>query len=348
MKYVMADMLEIDGSQGEGGGQILRTSLTLSLTTGCPVRVFNIRAGRRKPGLLRQHLTALQAAAEIGNAETRGAELHSRDVTFIPQDVVAGTYHFAVGTAGSAMLVLQTVLPALLRASESSSLTIEGGTHNPFAPPFEFIERCLLPLLNRIGSQVSATLDRPGFYPAGGGRASVVIEPATVKQEQKLELLERGDLVALRATSVVSRLPRHIAEREVATLAQRLDLRDDQTTIVEETRAIGPGNVVSVEVESANVTERFTGFGKQGVSGERVAAGVAREVTAYLAADVPVGSHLADQLLLPLALVAGGCYRTCEPTPHTLTNIDVIQRFLDVEITVRQETDAVWRIDVGC
>jgi RNA 3'-terminal phosphate cyclase (ATP) len=278
----MAELLEIDGSQGEGGGQILRTSL--SLTTGRPVRIFNIRAGRRKPGLLRQHLTALQAATEIGNAEVRGDALHSRDVTFIPQGVAAGTYHFSVGTAGSAMLVLQTVMPVLMQADARSSMTIEGGTHNPFAPPFEFLDRCVLPLLNRLGSRISATLERPGFHPAGGGRARVDIEPSATTQ--KLELFERGELGAIRAMAVVSRLPRHIAESELATLAKRLDLRDDQKTIVEETRAIGSGNVVSVEIESANVTERITGFGERGVSAERVAAGVAREVKAYLAADV--------------------------------------------------------------
>src|SRR5262245_8861795 len=163
-------MLIIDGSFGEGGGQILRTALGLSLVTGVPFRIEKIRAGRQKPGLMRQHLTAVNAAAQVGQAEVIGASVGSQELTFTPGKISPGDYTFAVGTAGSATLVLQTVLPALLTAAQPSFLTLEGGTHNPHAPPFDFLARAFLPLIGRMGPSVTATLIRPGFYPAGGGQ----------------------------------------------------------------------------------------------------------------------------------------------------------------------------------
>ena len=166
-------MLTIDGSVGEGGGQILRTALALALVTGTPFRIHAIRARRRKPGLLRQHLTAVNAAATVGGASTDGASLGSRELTFRPGRITPGEYRFAVGTAGSTGLVLQTVLPPLLLASGPSTVTVEGGTHNPGAPPFDFLARVFLPLLRRMGAHVEARLDRPGFYPAGGGQCTV-------------------------------------------------------------------------------------------------------------------------------------------------------------------------------
>src|SRR2546428_9297761 len=160
-------MITIDGSFGEGGGQILRTALSLSLATGTPFRIENIRAGRKKAGLLRQHLTAVLAAAEIGAAEIEGATLGSTMLTFTPKSVRAGEYRFAVGTAGSGTLVFQTILPALLRASAATRVTIEGGTHNSAAPPFDFLDRTFLPLIRKMGATVSLKLERYGFYPAG-------------------------------------------------------------------------------------------------------------------------------------------------------------------------------------
>ncbi len=174
-----AGVLTIDGADGEGGGQILRTSLALSLVTGIPFRIERLRAGRPRPGLLRQHLTAAHAAAEVGQVQVTGAALGSLSLTFVPGRVTPGTYSFSVGTAGSTTLVLQTVLPALLLASEPSTLTLAGGTHNPFAPPFDFLAQAYLPLVNRMGPQVTATLERPGFYPAGGGTCQITIAPAT-------------------------------------------------------------------------------------------------------------------------------------------------------------------------
>src|SRR5262249_47279895 len=179
-KTNLVTMISIDGSFGEGGGQILRTALGLSLFTGQPFRIDKIRAGRKNPGLLRQHLTAVKAAAKIGQAEVTGVNIRSTQLTFSPGPVAAGDYQVAVGTAGSATLVLQSVLPALLISDDQdrqTRLTLEGGTHNPFAPPFDFLAKAFLPLLERMGARIEVRLERYGFYPAGGGRFGMPIEP---------------------------------------------------------------------------------------------------------------------------------------------------------------------------
>jgi RNA 3'-terminal phosphate cyclase (ATP) len=186
----MIDMIHIDGSIGEGGGQILRSALGLSMATRQPFRIENIRAARAKPGLLRQHLTAVNAAVTICSATVEGNAISSRALSFEPGKVAPGDFTFSIGSAGSTMLVLQTVLPALLVAEGPTRLVLEGGTHNPFAPPMDFLEKVFLPLISRMGPQVTVVLERAGFYPAGGGRAVVHIEP--VVKLQPLHLRERG------------------------------------------------------------------------------------------------------------------------------------------------------------
>jgi len=334
-------MITIDGSSGEGGGQILRTSLALALVTERPFRMERIRANRSNPGLQRQHLTALEAAAEVGQARVEGAALKSQEITFAPQAVRPGEYGFRVGSAGSATLVLQTVLPALIIARGPSRLVLEGGTHNIYAPPFDFLQRAFLPLLGRMGPRVDATLERPGFYPAGGGCLSVTIEPRA--QLHPIELLDRGKIVRRRVRGIVSRLPRHIAERELETALGKLSWPGDCGS-VEEVDSQGPGNVLLIEVHCEHVTEVFTGFGQRGVPAEKVAAGAAREARRYLEAGVPVGEHLADQLLLPLALAGGGRFRTLAPTPHATTNIATLAHFLDTKITAAEVEKGVWEI----
>jgi RNA 3'-terminal phosphate cyclase (ATP) len=326
-------MVRIDGSQGEGGGQVLRTALALSLVTGTPFEMVNVRAGRAKPGLLRQHLTALKAAQDVGAAEVQGAELGSKRLAFHPRALAAGNYHFAVGTAGSATLVLQTVLPALLHAQGPSTLMLEGGTHNPAAPPFDFLEKAYLPLLRRMGADVRVTLERPGFYPAGGGRFRVDVHPVRL---QPLHLLERGRVLRTEAVAQVASIPFDVAKRELDTVAELLKLREDQQRAEELKRAFGPGNVLRVEVESEHVTEVFTGFGERGKRAEVVAEEVASKVKRYLAAEVPVGEHLADQLLLLLALARGGGFRTLALDGHALTQVDTMAHFLDVKVDVRE------------
>lgn len=267
-------MLTIDGSYHESGGQILRTALTLSLATRTPFRIEKIRAGRKPPGLLRQHLAAVKAAAQIGNAEVSGAEINSPELTFSPQDIVSGEYKFAIGSAGSTTLVLQTVLPVLMLASKASALTLEGGTHNMSAPPYNFIEKVYLPVLRRIGANVQCELARAGFYPAGGGAMQVAVEPHTGLTA--LDLTERGEVRHKSARAIVANLPRTIAEREAAVIAKKLSLSPDRIE-AETVASSGPGNVVMLEIEAENITEIITGFGELGVGAEIVADRVCKE-----------------------------------------------------------------------
>ncbi len=325
-------MLLIDGSQGEGGGQILRTALTLAMLTRTPFRVINIRASRKKPGLLQQHLTAVQAAARVSQAQVSGAELGAKELAFEPQESTGGFYEFAVGTAGSATLVLQTVLLPLVLASAPSQLVLSGGTHNPFAPPFDFLQKTFLPLINRMGAQVETKLLRPGFYPNGGGKFEVFIQPA--KKLLPLVLNEPEMMKQHYARVLVSNLPRHIAEREAKTIAAQLPL--PQNAIAVEELQYGPGNVVMIVVERELVTEVFTAFGQRGVPAEKVAQRAVAEAKKYLAANVPVGEHLADQLLLPMAIAGTGSFLTLPLTLHAQTNIEVLKQFIEIGVSVEE------------
>lgn len=327
-------MLTIDGTMGEGGGQILRSSLALSARTGTAFRIERIRGKRQRPGLQRQHLTAVRAMAEVCSARVGGAELGSTTLEFVPGAVRHGNYHFAVGTAGSATLVLQTLLPALLTAAGSSQLVIDGGTHNPHAPPYEFLAHSYLPLLHRMGATVTVALKRAGFYPAGGGRLEVHVQGGSPLIP--LQLLARGDVHRVQIRALVSQLPERIAAREVRVLASALadcPLDADFATL----ESAGPGNVALVSVRCAALTETFTGFGEIGLRAETVAHRLAAEVRRYLAASVPVAEHLADQLLLPCALAGAGEFRTCPPSLHTRTNADVIGLFLPVRVQLVDE-----------
>ena len=339
-------MITIDGSLGEGGGQILRSALALSLVTGQPFCIEKIRAGRRNPGLLRQHLTALKAATEIGQADVTGDSMGSPQLTFTPGKIKAGEYAFAVGTAGSATLVLQTVLPALLvGAGATTTLTLEGGTHNPFAPPFDFLVKAFLPLINRMGADVTATIERYGFYPAGGGKFVVRINPAS--QLRPLEMLERGAITTKAARAIVSYLPFDIAERQLSLIGRKLNLPGEALHGETIKTSPGPGNVVTVELTSQHVTEVFTGFGERGVSAKAVANAVVKEAREYLAAEVVAGEHLADQLLLPFALAGGGAFTTLPLSKHSTTNMDVIQKFLDVKFEVTTLSNRAVRVAIG-
>lgn len=344
----------IDGSTGEGGGQVLRTSLALAMVTGQSVEIHSVRARRKKPGLRRAHLTALLAARDVCGAEVRGAEVGSREVLFIPGEVSPGDYRFSIGTAGSTTLVAQTLLPALVLAGGLSRLVLEGGTHNPMAPPFDFLARAFLPLLERMGPRVRATLRRPGFHPKGGGEMVLEIEPC--ERLQGLSLLEPGRVRRRSVRSLLAHLPRHIAERELKLIARRTSWPQECFVVEELPNSRGPGNAVLIELEQENVTEVFTGFGELRVPAEKVARGAVRELQRYRKAGVAVGEHLADQLLLPLALAGSGSFTTLSPSGdqggralsllgnqggkppalsgHATTQMELIPRFLDVRFEV--------------
>jgi RNA 3'-terminal phosphate cyclase (ATP) len=274
---------------------------------------------------LRQHLTALTAITEICGGEVIGAKPRSRMVTFEPGTPRAGNYRFSVGTAGSACLVLQTILYPLLFANGPSTVVLEGGTHNPKSPTFHFIAETFVPLLRAMGAEVAMRLERYGFYPAGGGRFIVAIKP--VDKLRTIELLGAGAIRSRRVRAVVSRLSTDVAERELEVLRRRLGL-DDSECSIEKARSAGPGNVAMLQIERPSLTETFTGFGEKGVPAEQVASRLADEAEAYVAADVPVGGHLADQLLIPFALAGGGSFATTPLSLHGTTNIDVIEKLL--------------------
>lgn len=337
-------MIKIDGSQGEGGGQILRTSLALSMVTGTSFKINNIRANRRKPGLLRQHLTALNAASTISSANVKGAELGATEFEFEPGDVKANDYNFAVGSAGSVTLVLQTILPPLLTASGKSTLFLEGGTHNPFAPPFDFLKKSFLPIIQKMGADVDMRLERHGFYPAGGGKFRVAINP--IKNLKPINIFERGKIEHCFALALVSKLNINIAHRELKVVGERLLLEKEDMKAVEVEDPQGPGNILMLEVTSKDITEVFTAFGERGVLAEKVANKAVDELNEYIDANVPVGEYLADQLLIPMAVSGGGKFVTCKPTPHTLTNAQIIQRFLNINIKFERLNDKMWEIEV--
>jgi RNA 3'-terminal phosphate cyclase (ATP) len=317
-------MINIDGSAGEGGGQVLRNAAALSLVTGAPFHIANIRGGREKPGLMRQHVTALEAACKISSATCEGLAIGASEITFRPGSTLPGDYHFAVGTAGSTSLVLQTVLMPLLMADAPSRLVLEGGTHNMMAPPFDYLERCFLPIINRMGPTVTAKLIRHGFYPRGGGRIEVEITPAPLR---RIDCLDRGDLIERKATALFTGLPFDVAARELRVVRKILGWDEDACVVRQLPDSQGPGNILMIEAVFAQVTEISSGFGKLGVSAESLAKTASQRMAGYLASNAFAGPYLADQLLLPFALAGGGSFTTVKPSQHSRTAADIIALF---------------------
>lgn len=336
-------MIDIDGSEGEGGGQVLRTSLALSIVTGKPFRIFNIRARRKNPGLQRQHLAAVKAAREICGGGVQGAEPGSKILVFGPGPVRAGDYAFDVGSAGSASLVLQTILPPLLLASGTSRVSIGGGTHNPMAPPFDFLARAFLPVLRLMGADAAVSVDRHGFYPAGGGRLAAQIRPWA--NPGRLSLTSRPQPVWW-TNALLCRLENHIGVREIGVARAALEI-PRQRAVLRRVDADCPGNVIMIYADCGTHMEVFTSIGQRGVSAERVAQQVVDQALAWQQTGAPVGEHLADQLLVPMALGAGGSFVTGPVSGHTQTNIATIRRFVDAKIEVERLDGQRNRISVN-
>ncbi len=335
-------MIELDGSQGEGGGQILRTALALSLITGQPFCIDNIRARRPKPGLMRQHLACVQAAVAVGGGAGQTlavgktgqqVALGETSLTFTPGKITAGGFEFAVGSAGSCMLVLQTVLWPLLMAGSPSNLLLRGGTHNPMAPSLSFLQ-LLAPVFSAQEPLLfEIELRRHGFYPAGGGEALVkVLPPADGITPPNF--MQRGELVEMYAECLHAGLPKGVAERELAVLKAALGLTDNQLRNRGLRSNEGPGNALMVVLRYQHMTEVLTSYGDKNVSAEQVARNVLQQVRSYQASQAPVGEHLADQLMIPLALAGvhgrAGQYWATELTEHARTNAAVIEKFLPV------------------
>jgi RNA 3'-terminal phosphate cyclase (ATP) len=328
-------MMEIDGSEGEGGGQVLRTALTLSMITGRPFRMAQIRARRPKPGLMRQHLVAVQAAAQISGAEVSGAQIGSTELVFKPGAVRGGDYTFAIGSAGSCTLVLQTILPALLFAQVASTVRISGGTHNPLAPPAPFLQRAYLPVLRRKGAEVAIDVERVGFYPAGGGVIVARVEPCHALKQ--IDLCQRGARKAGYAESLIAGVPLDVATRELHGVQSSLGWQDDDLRVVRLVPEVGPGNVLLATIDYEHVTAVFTGFGEKAVRAESVAKALVGRVRRYIASDAAADEFLADQLMVPFALAGGGTFTVDKVSQHAVTNAGIIERFLPVEFTFTQD-----------
>jgi RNA 3'-phosphate cyclase len=326
-------MIELDGSFGEGGGQILRTSLALSLLTGQAFHLRNIRAKRAKPGLRPQHLMSVQAAASIGQAQLRGASLHSSDLVFEPGEVSPGKYHFAIGTAGATSLVLHTVyLPLAWRAAAPSAVILTGGTHVNKSPCFHFLETTWRRYLELLGLRIGLRMRRPGFYPRGGGVVEAHIQPCAGLHGLQLQACE--EVARVTGVSAVAGLPQQIAERQARRAETRLRQRRLPTDIRLETWDDGPGTVLTLVLDTRPVPTLFFGLGARGKPAERVADEAVEQAFAYLNTDPPaVDAHSADQLVLPLALADGPSrFRVAEVTAHLLTNLAVIHQFVDRDI----------------
>jgi RNA 3'-terminal phosphate cyclase (ATP) len=348
----MKQPVEIDGSEGEGGGQILRSALALAMVTGRTLQLHSIRAKRERPGLMRQHLACVHAAQAVCNAQVSGAELGAQSLNFQPGAVRAGHYRFVVSTAGSATLVLQTVLPALMLADAPSQLQLAGGTHNPMAPPFHFIERAWAPLLRRMGLGLTLELRRHGFYPAGGGEFLAQIEPAP-NGPHPFDLLERGPATQAFAEALSAGVPRHVAFRELSVLQEALGWAQADLRTPPMRQEEGPGNALMATLVHEQLCELFTCFGQKNLRAEHVAQQLLRDVCAWQASSAALGPHLADQLALPLALAVWrqgrpARYSCTEATAHLRSNLAVIEAFLPVRTQVRRRlgTAAGWEVSL--
>lgn len=333
--------LQLDGSSG--GGQMLRTALSLAMVTGQPFRMTNIRGKRSRPGLMRQHLTCVKAACEISGGTADGAEIGSTELVFRAGDVKAGNYHFAIGTAGSTGLLFQTLLPALWQASGPSTLNLEGGTHNPLAPPFDFLDRVFLPTLKSAGVEASLTLVTAGFAPAGGGVVECLIEPCS--KVLPLDLTTRGDALATRIRVLTRQLPLSLAGRMLDAAVEIMPTRDAAIENCEP--GPGLGLCCLVETDFGDRRELTSSFGEQGVAAERVGQRAAKAMNDFIGSGAAVGRCLADQLLLPMALAGQGRILTMSPDAHVPTNIAVIEKFLPVKFQIRDGERGTKWIEVG-
>lgn len=331
MSNTSTPILQISGESG--GGQLLRSALTLSLVTGQPFRITHIRGKRPKPGLMRQHLTCVKAALEISDGVVDGAEIGSTELVFRPGPVKAGDYAFSIGSGGSTTLVFQTLLPALLHAEGASTLRVEGGTHNPMAPPFEFLEQCFLPVLKQMGGTASVKLERHGFMQSGGGVLTSTIQP--VKKWKKLKLIERSGELETFGRVIHAHLKGDIAHREIAAAAKALGWPEDSIELRYANESTGPGNAILLGACHGKVCNITSGIAQMGRSAEGVATAAAKGLRNFLASSAPVGVHLADQLLLPIALAGGGRFVAQTITNHCRTSMELIPKFLkEVEFQV--------------
>jgi len=338
----MTEPIHIDGSQGEGGGQILRTSLALAALLQQPVRLENIRANRAKPGLKTQHLAGVLALAQITEADVSGARLHSTSLQFVPRTIKGGRYRFEISTAGSACMLLGAVLPPLIFAPLPAEVIITGGTHVPYSPPFHYIDTVFLPTLRKLGGNAEVQLNRWGFYPKGGGEIRLQVKPC--QYLQSISLPERGQLKVLHfSASSSENLPQHIVQREIVQVENCLaDYKDKIRAESLTCRTFSPGNFVFLKAQYEHTIAGFSELGRRGNPAEEVAAEVCQAFRDFEKTAATADSHLADQLILYLALAQGDSVIVTEKvTPHLQTNMDIIRKFLPVNIVLDHTTGKI-------
>jgi RNA 3'-phosphate cyclase len=345
-------MIEIDGSMGEGGGSVVRIAVALSAASRQPVRIFNIRAKRPKPGLQRQHLAAVKAVASLCNASVGGLELGSTELVFKPGRISTHKLRIDVGTAGSTMLVLQALMPVAAFAPKPIEVEIRGGTDNPLAPPVDYIKHVTIPALRKLGYRIELECLQRGYYPSGGGEVRARLYP--VKHLSAVSLRETEDIAEVRGIAYVSRLPEHIARRMAHSAARELisaGLRNVKIqTKADPAPSPGGGIVLWATSSSGNILGASK-LAEKGVPAENIGRTAAEDLIGQLRARAPVDRHLADQLIPYMALAVGdSCIRCSELTMHAVTNLDLTRKLLGTASRVEGnvgEPATIWIKGVG-
>ncbi|HUL30609.1 MAG TPA: RNA 3'-terminal phosphate cyclase [Thermodesulfobacteriota bacterium] len=334
MRSAQEGLIEIDGSYGEGGGQVLRTALALSAILKRPFTISGIRSKRKNPGLQAQHLEAVKALTRITGAQTEGAAFGSQSITFIPRGLLPGSYEFEVSTAGSVTLLLQAILLPLCFAKGISNVTLTGGTHVEWSPSFHYLAEVLLPTLEKTGVSANATIESWGFYPKGAGMIRLKICP--VEELKSISLVDRGDLKKIRGVSAISNLPGHVADRQREQALKRI--REElgmhaEIAVLGHVPSKGSGSFLFLLAEYERVVTGFSSLGAKGKPAEKVADEAVDLLEEYVSSEGCVDLHLADQLIPFMALAKGNSsFTTTRVTEHLLTNIWVVERFWEAKV----------------
>jgi RNA 3'-terminal phosphate cyclase (ATP) len=329
-------VIDIDGSYGEGGGQLVRTAVALAAITGKAVRIRDIRAKRKQPGLAAQHLAALRAVAALADAQSSGLELRSRTIEFAPQALRGGEFRCDVGTAGSITLVLQALLPVMIAAGRQCEVTVAGGTDVRAAPPLDYFRAVLLALLQRMGARVQLAIERRGYYPRGGGEVTLAVAPGALRP---LVAEHPGSIREIAGLAHAGNLPLHIAQRMRAAVLARLDerLRRDAavaTEVLGAEEAVGQGGAIVAWVRTEHTVLGAGRVAERGVRAETLGDAVGASLAADIAAGATLDEHAADQLLIYLALARGGAFLTRAVSSHAQTAMWLIEQFLPVRFAV--------------
>jgi len=347
MQSYQEGLIQIDGSYGEGGGQILRTALALSAILRKPFTISHIRSKRKNPGLQAQHLEAVEALARITEAQTEGVKFGSQKITFIPQKILPGKYQFEVRTAGSVTLLLQAIFLPLCFSNGISSVTLIGGTHVQWSPSFHYLSEVFLPTVERMGVSAGAAIEKWGFYPKGGGRIQLKINP--VQELKPISLVDRGSLKKIRGICAISSLPRQVADRQKVQAIKRIKRElqiDGEITVLDNVHSNGPGSFLFLLAEFQRVRAGFSSLGVRGRPAEKVADEAVDSLKDYFESDGCIDPYLADQLVPFMALAKGNSsFTTVRITEHLLTNLWVIQHFLDVTVSREGEAEARGRVE---